>query len=173
MRKQKYRRTFAQYLIASLITCVGHAGDELDSYWQLAVEKAEKVFGNRKMDLTLEAGFETEGVRIEDDKITTSDDGFRGNIRLKVPIYAATQRMYREREKADYLNRAAELIKIIRVNERILKGLKEKEKLMEAAIEAEGVEGVRNYYAAKTEFVQRDEEIDDAWRRLKALVTIQ
>ncbi len=160
-------------MIASLIACLAQAGDELDSYWQMAVEKAEKVFGNRKMDLTLEAGFETEGVRIEDDKITTSDDGFRGNIRLKVPIYAATQRMQREREKADYLNRAAELIKKIRVNERVIKGLKEKEKLMEAAIEAEGVEGVQNYYAAKTEFVERDEEIDDAWRRLKALVALQ
>ena len=150
-----------------------YAGDELDQYWEMALEKSEKVYGNRKMDLTLEAGFETEGLRIEEDRITSSDDGFRGNIRLKVPIYAATQRMQREREKSDYLNRCAELIKTIRINQRVMKSLREKEKLLEAAIQAEGLEGVRNFYTAKSDYVERDEAINDAWRRLKALVQLK
>jgi hypothetical protein len=171
MQKQKSRRTFAKFLMGSLIvTGLGHAGDELDQYWDQALKKSESVYGNRKVDLTLEAGLETEGVRIDGDQLTSSDGGFKGNIRFKVPIYSATQRMQREREKSDYLNRCAELIKTIRINQRVMKSLREKEKLLEATIQADGLEGVRNFYTAKSEYVEKEEEIGDAWRRLKALV---
>ena len=51
-----------------------------------------------------------------------------------------------------------------------MKSLREKEKLLEATIQADGLEGVRNFYTAKSEYVEKEEEIGDAWRRLKALV---
>jgi hypothetical protein len=86
MRKQKSRRTFAKFLMGSLIvTGIGHAGDELDQYWDQALKKSESVYGNRKVDLTLEAGLETEGVRIDGDQLTSSDGGFKGNIRFQSP----------------------------------------------------------------------------------------
>ena len=44
-----------------IVTGIGHAGDELDEYWDQALKKSECVYGNRKVDLTLEARLETEG----------------------------------------------------------------------------------------------------------------
>nr|MBP7031059.1 hypothetical protein [Spirochaetota bacterium] len=89
---------------------------------------------------------------------------------IRVPIYSKEQRVLKEKEKNEFLEKGSNLIRVIETNRTFLEKLKKKEGLLKSMMTEQGIQGINAYYDCVDEIVKREQEIKDAERALDIMV---
>lgn len=138
------------FFIVSVV-CFGETTAE--EYWKKLHEKASKVYSIANSTVN----------------INTGEDEVIENV-IRVPIYSKEQRVLKEKEKNEFLEKGSNLIRVIETNRTFLEKLKKKEGLLKSMMTEQGIQGINAYYDCVDEIVKREQEIKDAERALDIMV---
>ena len=106
-------------------------------YWKALNDRANKLFSG--LDLAFEIST----------SISTDTDNQKpvGEVKFNVPLYSSKEQQSKRVEKQRFLEKGAELIKKLEVNERFLVFLKDQERIKKATMYEEGASGTDQSHA--------------------------
>lgn len=136
---------------------------EIGLYWERIKSKAEKNFGG--IDLSVEIAT---GVYKRDDGF--SPENYNGEIKVKVPIYSKEDIRAKSEKKREFLDKGAELLKMLEVDVTKIGILKEKEAMLKAVMMEEGVKSIEAYHTVREERMALNAEMDEIMRKLEVMV---
>lgn len=136
---------------------------EIEDYWDKLKAKSNKLY--KGLDLSVEVAT---GIYKRDDAFDGED--YKGEIKVKVPIYSKSEKREKEAKKREFLDRGAELLKDLEVNVNRIKILREKEAMLKTIMMEEGVRSIEAYHKVREDRISVEAEIDELLRKLDSML---
>lgn len=128
-------------------------------YWTCLKKRAEELYCGLDMEFDISAAIAKQ-----------TDDETEGEIKLSIPLYSSSEKRAKKEEKRDYLNKGAELIREIEINQKMIEFLRDQEKIKKATMYEDGAKGTEAYFRIVQEIVEKEAGIREAERKLESLL---
>lgn len=130
-----------------------------EDYWRLLKTRADEIYSKIDMEFDISAAV-----------VKETDDDTTGQLKLSVPLYSSSEKRAKKEEKRDYLDKGAELIRKIEINQKMLQFLRDQEKIKKATMYEDGAKGAEAYFKIVEEIVTKEAGIREAKRKLESLL---
>jgi len=135
-----------------------------EDYWQALRTAAEDCYSGTDLKVTLGGGIEQR----------TFDSGSKtapyAQLKLEVPLYAASERRSQKQEMGRFLEHGADIIRDLRKAEGRLEVKREEARVLRQAMIQGGLQGIRDFFAIKAEIAETRAEIDAYRKKLRGWI---
>jgi len=147
-------------LIILLISTTASAED----YWPKLQKKAEEVYGGWDVTVAVNTGVEHR------EYFQGTHTGPYGIFEITFPLYSKKERIAKGQAKTEFLQKGAELIKVIEERTERVEILKKKAQVIKAVMMDEGSSGIKAYYDVAEDMAKLEAEIREAKKKLEAML---
>ena len=130
-----------------------------EEYWEQLKNKADKIY--QGLDLNFDV---TAGVTKDTNEETA------GELKFTIPLYSSSEKRVKRDEKQAFLDKGAELIRDIEVNQEYLQFLEQEEKIKQATVYEQGAKGAEQYFDLKKQIIETRAGIREAERKLESML---
>lgn len=167
MRRLNYRRESINCLrrISLIVFLIAFTtSTSAEDYWPKLQKKAEEIYGGWDVTVAVNTGVEHR------EYFQGTHTGPYGNFEIIVPLYSKKERIANGQAKTEFLQKGAELIKVIEERTERVEILKKKAQVLKAVMMDEGSSGIKAYYDVAEDMAKLEAEIREAKKKLEAML---